>query len=66
MWVVTFVIDSPSQYIQKVVKDRSPLYGPIVTISEIDAIENGILLAKTLHSKFGRGAVAFIKVCNFG
>lgn len=61
-----FVIDSLSQYVQKVVKDRSPLYDPIVTISGIDAIENGILLDKTLHSKFGRGAVAFIKVSNFG
>jgi hypothetical protein len=63
MW---FVVDSLSQYIQKVVKDRSPLYGPIMTISGIDAIENGILLDKTTHAKFGRGAIAFIKVCNFG
>ena len=59
MW---FVNDSLLQYIQKVVQDRSPLYGPIATISGIDAIENGILLSRFVHSMLGRGEVAFIKV----
>ena len=59
MW---FVNDSLLQYIQKVFRDRSPLYGPSATISGIDAIENGIFLSKIVHSKFSRGAVTFMKV----
>lgn len=55
------------EYIQRVVQDRSPLYGhtSIPSISGIDAIENGVFLSKLLHSKFGRGDVAFLMTPNF-
>ncbi|KAH9025430.1 hypothetical protein EDB85DRAFT_217922 [Lactarius pseudohatsudake] len=53
-----------NDYIQKVIEQRSPLYGHTTTISGIDAIENGVFLSKTIHSKFGRGDVAFLKTPN--
>lgn len=59
MW---FINDSLLQYIQKVVRDRSPLYGPIAAISGIDAIENGLHLSRVVHEELGRGAAAFVKV----
>jgi hypothetical protein len=46
------------------VQDRSPLYGNPLTVSGINTIENGVLLCRMLHSKFGRGAVAFVKTPN--
>ncbi|KAH9051000.1 hypothetical protein EDB83DRAFT_2226619, partial [Lactarius deliciosus] len=51
-------------YIQKIIEERSPLYGHTTTISGIDAIENGVFLGKTTHSKFGRGDIAFLKTPN--
>lgn len=59
MW---FINDSLLQYIQKVVRDCSPLYGLIAAISGIDAIENGVLLSRVVHEELGRGAAAFVKV----
>lgn len=59
MW---FINDSLLQYIQKVVRDRSPLYGLIAAISGIDAIENGLHLSRVVHEELGRGAAAFVKV----
>ena len=38
-------------------EDRSESSEP-----KIDMTENGILLSKNVHSKLGRGQVAFIKV----
>jgi hypothetical protein len=35
-------------------------------ISGVNAIENGVLLSKHLHSMLARGAVTFIKVRGFG
>ncbi|KAH9025432.1 hypothetical protein EDB85DRAFT_1893856 [Lactarius pseudohatsudake] len=57
-----FFNDGLFQYIQKIVKDRSPLYDHTTSISRINTIENGVFLSKTIHSKFGRGDVAFLKI----
>ncbi|KAH9159005.1 hypothetical protein EDB89DRAFT_1866729, partial [Lactarius sanguifluus] len=51
-------------YIQKVLQDRSPLYGTVSTNFGIDSIENGVLLTKTVHALLDRGSVAFIKTPN--
>ncbi|KAI9465837.1 hypothetical protein BJY52DRAFT_1143807 [Lactarius psammicola] len=55
------------EYIRRVVEARSPLYdGMTPPISGINAIENGMLLSKTVHAMLGRGDVAFLKVLNYG
>ncbi|KAH9036199.1 hypothetical protein EDB85DRAFT_2288403 [Lactarius pseudohatsudake] len=55
------------KYIQRVVEDRSSLYGGTTPmIRSIDAIENGVLLVVDLHRKLGRGDVAFLKTPNHG
>ncbi|KAH9046804.1 hypothetical protein EDB84DRAFT_1624093 [Lactarius hengduanensis] len=64
MW---FFNDGLFQYIQRVVEDRSSLYGGTTPmIRSIDAIENGVLLVVHLHRKLGRGDVAFLKTPNYG
>lgn len=50
----------------RIVEDRSPLYGASPSISGIDDVQNGVLLAKTLHAMLADGVVALIKVRNFG
>jgi len=53
-----------SQYIRAVIQRRACCYNlPHLEIDDINSAENGILLSKTLHSQFSRGAVAFLKVC---
>jgi hypothetical protein len=32
-------------------------------MSDIDAVENGVLLRGELHKKLGKGYIAFLKVC---
>ncbi|KAI0256171.1 hypothetical protein BJV78DRAFT_1169751 [Lactifluus subvellereus] len=55
------------EYIDKVVKDRSPLYYPSPPpISGIDDVQNGILLDKILHVRLANGKVAFLKTPNYG
>ena len=52
------------QYISAVTERRRDRYNlRHLEIYNINAAENGMLLSKTLHSKFGRGAVASLKVC---
>ncbi|KAI0256175.1 hypothetical protein BJV78DRAFT_1169769, partial [Lactifluus subvellereus] len=55
------------EYIDKVVKDRSPLYhlSP-PPIAGIDDVQNGILLNKILHVRLANGKVAFLKTPNYG
>lgn len=55
---------TPPQYIQAVIQRRRGCYGglPHLQIDSINSAENGIMLFKGLHSKFGRGAVALLKV----
>ncbi|KAF8262206.1 hypothetical protein EI94DRAFT_1789091 [Lactarius quietus] len=54
------------EYIDRLVRDRSPRYEPPPSISEIDAVENGILLRSDLHKLLGKGCVAFLKTPNYG
>ncbi|KAH8981838.1 hypothetical protein EDB83DRAFT_2629735 [Lactarius deliciosus] len=57
------------EYIQRVVKDRSPCYhqrGTLPSISGIDDVQNGVLLAKSVHSMLAQGAVAFLRTPNYG
>ncbi|KAH9008766.1 hypothetical protein EDB84DRAFT_1671824 [Lactarius hengduanensis] len=55
-------------YIRKVVRERWPLYEDENTPPEIriNAVENGVFLAKNLHAKLGIGEVAFLKTPNYG
>ncbi|KAN0130746.1 hypothetical protein V8E53_011421, partial [Lactarius tabidus] len=48
-------------YINKVTRDRSPLYGSQPPISDINAVENGVLLEAVLHRRLGTGEVALLK-----
>ncbi|KAH9006087.1 hypothetical protein EDB86DRAFT_680877 [Lactarius hatsudake] len=62
MWLFN---DGLFQYIQRVVEDRSSLYGGTTPmIRSIDVIENGVLLVVDLHRKLGD--VAFLKRPNYG
>ncbi|KAN0130736.1 hypothetical protein V8E53_011411 [Lactarius tabidus] len=54
------------EYINKVVRDRSPRYESPPSISDINAVENGVLLAKDLHQRLGTGQVALLKTPNYG
>ncbi|KAH9033776.1 hypothetical protein EDB85DRAFT_2073737 [Lactarius pseudohatsudake] len=56
------------EYIRKVVRERWPLYEDENTPPEIriNAVENGVFLAKSLHAKLGIGEVAFLKTPNYG
>ncbi|KAI0246116.1 hypothetical protein BJV78DRAFT_1348806 [Lactifluus subvellereus] len=54
------------EYIDKVVRDRSPPYHPSPSISEIDDVRNGVLLSKDVHSMLSGGRVAFLKTPNYG
>jgi len=54
------------EYINKVTQDHSSLYLPPLLISDIDAVENGVLLRSELHIKFARGEIAFLKTPNYG
>ena len=56
---------NPSQYIGVVLQDRLNLYDPAIEpgILGINSVENGMLLRKDLHALFGRGCIAFLKVC---
>ncbi|KAH9050875.1 hypothetical protein EDB83DRAFT_2316995 [Lactarius deliciosus] len=57
------------EYIQRVVKDRSSCYhhhGSLPSISGIDDVQNGVLLAKSVHSMLAQGAVAFLRTPNYG
>jgi hypothetical protein len=63
MFAPWFLNDTLFQYIEKVVRDRSPLYdGSAPPIFSIDVVENGVLLRKDLHRLLGDAEVAFIKV----
>ncbi|KAH9022934.1 hypothetical protein EDB84DRAFT_1274435, partial [Lactarius hengduanensis] len=55
-------------YILKVVRERWPLYEDEDPPPEIriNAVENGVFLAKSLHAKLGTGEVAFLKTPNYG
>ena len=53
------------QYIRIVLQDRFHLYndlGPEILSLGINSIENGIFVNKLLHSLFGDGIIAFLKV----
>ncbi|KAH8994530.1 hypothetical protein EDB92DRAFT_287366 [Lactarius akahatsu] len=56
------------EYIQRVVRDRSSCYhrGSLPQISGIDDVQNGVLLAKSVHSMLAQGAVAFLRTPNYG
>ncbi|KAN0130605.1 hypothetical protein V8E53_011579, partial [Lactarius tabidus] len=54
------------EYIDKVVRDRSPRYESPPSISDINAVENGVLLEAVLHRRLGRGEVALLKTPNYG
>ncbi|KAN0082940.1 hypothetical protein V8E55_008735 [Tylopilus felleus] len=56
-----------SNYISFVVDDRSSLYeGSSLSLEHgINSIENGILLTKSLHAKFGMARIVFLKTPNF-
>lgn len=56
------------QYIQKVFEVLSSCYhrGSLPSISGIDDVRNGVLLAKTVHSMLAYGAVAFLRTPNYG
>ncbi|KAI9566886.1 hypothetical protein HD554DRAFT_2193715 [Boletus coccyginus] len=54
------------EYMERVVNDRSPLYRSSPSISGIDDVQNGVFLGKDVHSRLGRGWVAFIKTPNYG
>ncbi|KAI0245803.1 hypothetical protein BJV78DRAFT_1277371 [Lactifluus subvellereus] len=55
------------EYIDRVVRDRSPLYPPsLPLITGIDDVRNGMLLGKDVHSKIADGRVAFLKTPNYG
>ncbi|KAI0284487.1 hypothetical protein BC826DRAFT_156395 [Russula brevipes] len=56
------------EYIQRVIADRRVLYedeDPEIFSMDINSTQNGILLRKDLHSKFGLGASQFLKTPNF-
>ncbi|KAN0130740.1 hypothetical protein V8E53_011415 [Lactarius tabidus] len=53
-------------YIDKVIRDRSGLYESPPSISDINAVENGVLLEAVLHRRFGTGRVALLKTPNYG
>jgi len=53
-------------YILAVFNDRSTRYNSPSPISGINDIQNGLLLAKTLHAKLAYGSIALIKTPNFG
>ena len=63
-----------SQYIRTVLEDRLNLYETRSNESNesalepqtlgINSIENGMLLRKDLHARFGHGLCAFLKVCD--
>jgi hypothetical protein len=48
-----------------VIQDRSPLYDSFPSISEIDDVQNGVLLRKDLHAMLAQGVIAFLKVRDF-
>ena len=48
------------KYISNVVNHRG---GPADDINDINDTRNGILLANQLHTPFGAGRIAFLKVC---
>ncbi|KAI0291867.1 hypothetical protein BC826DRAFT_465994 [Russula brevipes] len=53
------------EYIQLVITDRRVLYENVdteISSMDIDSTENGIFLAKTLHSRFGKGRSQFLKI----
>ncbi|KAF8257305.1 hypothetical protein EI94DRAFT_1709268 [Lactarius quietus] len=51
------------EFIQRVIQDCSHLYeSTIPSFSSIKAVENGVLLTKTLYLMLKRGAVAFLKL----
>ncbi|KAH0826894.1 hypothetical protein J3R83DRAFT_4447 [Lanmaoa asiatica] len=54
------------EYIARVVQKRSHLYTPPPSITGIDDTQNGLLLNKLLHSRLGRGRIAFLKTPNYG
>lgn len=56
------------QYIQKVFEVLSSCYhrGSLPSISGIDDVRNGVLLAKTVHLMLAYGAVAFLRTPNYG
>ncbi|KAH9006076.1 hypothetical protein EDB86DRAFT_2824412 [Lactarius hatsudake] len=60
--------DAAHLYIQRVVKDRSSNYLPesLPLISGIDDVQNGVLLAKSVHSMLAQGVVAFLRTPNYG
>lgn len=53
---------SPLQYISQILQDHRHLYAPMLDLG-INSVENGIFLGKELHAMFGKGKVAFPKVC---
>ncbi|KAH9036214.1 hypothetical protein EDB85DRAFT_2143344 [Lactarius pseudohatsudake] len=56
---------------ERIVKDRSSCYHhrgseSLPSISGIDDVQNGVLLAKSVHSMLAQGAVAFLRTPNYG
>ena len=51
------------QYLKFIVSDRNVLYeGQQLPPIDINSIQNGMFLSKLLHSRFGSGRSAFLKV----
>ncbi|KAH9174859.1 hypothetical protein EDB89DRAFT_1848353 [Lactarius sanguifluus] len=71
----TVPTDCPNDFRDKIIArdgsacDRSPCYhqrGTLPSISGIDDVQNGVLLAKSVHSMLAQGAVAFLRTPNYG